>query len=300
MTPGTLLPNRCRINRLSPLAAGLVRAYVAAPSVGTARDLAGGDLALSGSGAARPIQAFDPGCGPVFQYDGADDRLQGSVVPETNGSVSVAMWIQPRALPTAGNFAVPASWYDYYVTDAEYSTGLVVQLFNNAGTHQLYAGIGFGSSATVNYSSLGFFTNWTLSILQPSLVCCVYNHVDRTLRLSINSTEIGASTWSGTGDPRYVSGSKALNIGQFGFMTYASSELVRAFDGWIGSVLIWNRAISGTEVQRLHDPSTRWSWLATRRTPCAKFISVPPSSGGGGGAFGVLGSSLIRGWAVAG
>lgn len=254
------------INRESEQLRGLVALFY--PTMHW-RDLLGGNqMTPVGNAAASGVNAD---IGRTYALDGTDDcayvtlpeawKLQRFTVSAwvvcASGGGGVFFSLVPRGAATDGR-----------------------GIYCSAYTSSTAFAIGAGSG-----SFTGSNSGRTLTAGIPYLITHTYNSANMVVYVNgiQDSTKAAAITISYTDKPgSYGPNPASSYIGAYHSSTNSSpgttADILYDFNGQIGPVNLWNRALSATEIWQLYDPATRWELYAM---PRPQYWFVPTVAPGG-------------------
>jgi len=188
-------------------------------------DLTTADSSVNGNTGTLANDQMWTGFGEL-DFDGSDDYVNcgaGSSLNLTN-SLTISAWISPRSFGQAGWGRIVdkgngASGFSFFLNESDYGLGYVI-----------YGGpLAWSNSAVVTLN-------------QQQHVAVVYDESLSTITFYVDGQPAGSSNYQTN---PIDSSSNPLYIGIRGF------DMNRDFDGLIGNVRIYNRALSSTEIQQL-------------------------------------------------
>ncbi len=239
--PNTL----CALNRASSLSVGLVTVYDWGP-----RDLLpNGARSLVGHASIRPTPEF----GPALWLDGAGDYAEfTSPVDHWGGNgLTVAAWAYAVTAATAFPRLIDRTYngqFCVYRTESSSSIGLAMKAATGVIDKTDVSGAVWPTERWVHVG---------VTYSGASVVAYIDGRVADTSVLFAG----GLDPWSGN-----------IRVGQ-----RVDAGAARDFEGIIGPVMLYNRAISPAEIWALYDPRTRWELYA----PQVRRVYVDLGGGGG-------------------
>lgn len=252
------------INRTSPQAHGLTSLF---HPLMHWRDLIGGyQMTPVGNAAANGVNAQ---IGHTYSLDGTDDCAYVTLPDAWKlQQFTISAWIKPMATGFNMVFStVPRG-------AAADGRGTMLLL----SSYQLYLAIGNGTAYT--YSNLGAY----MSAGATYHVAGTYNGANMIVYINGRQDSIKAATVTiSYADKSTSHGPNPASAYIGGYHSAINSspgttaDILYDFNGQIGPVSLYNRALSAAEVWSLYDPQTRWQLYAT---PEYRRWFVPVVSGG--------------------
>jgi hypothetical protein len=177
---------------------------------------------------------YNTGSGGSIVFDGSNDYASCISNTTTNltGNFTLSVWININTLPTNGNLQSLLCKYD----NAPAAGGYDLRIYNNSGTMQI-------GLVTTNASTAGGGdVNYTFSTNIWYQIVGVYD--GSFSNIYINGQYVNRVT----NTINALSNTKPLNIARFG--EYIGGLLTRYFNGRMAQTLIYNRALSSSEIQQ--------------------------------------------------
>tara|TARA_B100000963_G_scaffold248662_1_gene217741 strand:- start:4738 stop:5457 length:720 start_codon:yes stop_codon:yes gene_type:complete len=164
---------------------------------------------------------------PSFDFDGTDDYIQTNFLQDATNNFSVFSWI---------NVDSPSNTKYQFLGTREESTGASTSkgfVFQLNGSREVQARI-FTTTSNITQVNAGVVTNGIWANVAFTYVASI-----KTLKIFRNGIEVGSATGTAAGvtSPDSMSIGRAATGGQYGY-----------FDGNIGPIHIYNRALPSNEV----------------------------------------------------
>ena len=200
----------------------------------------------AGFGAGKVAQAFS--------FDGVDDYVEVAHDPDAafnfDGSFTIDAWIFLESSPTPFEFAPIASKWDDVPEGVDNERTYFLSATNNAGLRlrcdvSSNGFFGPGDSTRVFSATLLTLNTWTHT-------ACVFNAADSSVTLYINGQPAGAAGVFSTifTDPHDNDRPVLIGAGDLGGFHR------NFFDGRIDEVELFERALTGTEIDSIFDADT--------------------------------------------
>ncbi|OGI15190.1 hypothetical protein A3K63_03620 [Candidatus Micrarchaeota archaeon RBG_16_49_10] len=202
-----------------------------------------GNNGIGGNFQTDPASVTAGKFGNAVEFDGVDDYINiGNVLNTSQTSFTVEAWAKPN-MPNA------TAWENAIVRDIGGIDGtpviLAFTLYQGNGLAGIYGNPSFGlclwnttgGGACAGTNKTGMYDQW-------HHVVGVYNKTNSSVHIYINGTQYGANPYYGIVNDTISPAS--INI--YG---------VRAFNGTIDEVRIWNRALSPAEIAMLYEFKTQ-------------------------------------------
>jgi hypothetical protein len=235
-------PLGAKINWSHPLSKGIVGCWLFNEGMGDkVYDSSGNGNTGTLTGFSHPstvTSGWNPGkFGKTIVFDGSNDRIQcaDNDILTLSSSFSLCCWVCPLVLPTNNTLQSIITKYD---TNPDIG-GYDLRLYNSGGIQKI------GLTTANNTTSGGGDISYTMSIGKDYLLIGTFDYVKSNIYVngvfinSINNVIIPNNNI------------KLLNIGNFGKFTM-NNELGRYFNGIMNNVIIYNRALSPSEVLQLY------------------------------------------------
>ncbi len=218
------------------------------------RDLLGGyQMTPVGNAAAKGVDAQ---IGRIYSLDGTDDCAYVAL-PETwkLQRFTVSAWL---LLATAGG----GTFFSLMPRGAVADGRGIFNVANTSGT--IYSiGTGSGSFTNSNY-------NAAIAANTPVLITHIYDGANMMCYINGRQDSTKAATLTiqyADKAGAYGPNPASAYIGAYHNATNSSpattADIVGDFNGQIGPVSLYNRALSAAEIWQLYDPQTRWGLYAT-------------------------------------
>jgi hypothetical protein len=201
------------------------------PGNGNFDDLAGTSPGINENGVAFVLGRV----GQAFSFDGTNSHIRIADNPNLHftNALTIEAWIYPTSLGTAGN--IVSKWAVLNPGQACYTTLVLPDGRLNFAVSALGDGFAVVSTSTANSAVPNQWTHFAAS------------YDGSALRVYLNGTCEGQVAYNQGIFP----GTDPLTIGAAG--VYAGGRVLSPFAGLIDEPAVYNRALSGTEIQAIYN-----------------------------------------------
>jgi hypothetical protein len=249
---------RIKLDALNPLTKGLIGAWSYYSADGTsAIDLSGNNSAGVGTITGNPTLVTTTR-GNALSFNGSTQYIHfGTPTQTVSGKYTVLAWVNPSSFAETGCI----------FSTREGNDGSIDFKIPSGGT-TIHGDIGYGSS-WINTAADATYTFAINTWYQIAYVVTTAGYT-----IYINGAQVGSGSFSNT--PLLWDSLHTLNIGRVG-----SGIGDEYFNGLIGEVLVYNRALIASDVLSLYN--NPWQLLADNKlilkpaTGGAPFIASPPN-----------------------